>query len=123
MPEYILTEKLNAFDQLTLVRKLSPAIPVVDGLIREENKAKDKNLLTVLMLGQLSDADSEYVVKKCLSVVSRVQETGTAKVQSPTGQLMFDDMSMADILQLVSQVIEVNVGDFLRTALSDLNKG
>jgi len=118
---YRINGTLNVFDQLTLARKLSPALGVVDGLLRKENQSKDKTLLTVLLLGQLSDLESDFVVRKCLSTVVRVQDGGVvAPVLSPEGLLMFDDIDMRTVLGLVDQVIEANLGDFLRTALSGL---
>jgi hypothetical protein len=123
MAEYIITDKLNVFDQLAVARKISPALPIVDGLIRKDNEGKDKTLLVVLLLGQLSDNDSDFVIRRCLSVVSRVQENAqAAKVLAKDGSLMFDDLDMGTITSLVSQVLEVNLGDFLRTALSGLKE-
>lgn len=116
---YSLSGKLDVFTQLSLARKLAPALPVVDVQLKEENKGKPKAILVVMMLAQISDEDSAFVVRKCLSVVMRKQDTGLARVQAANGSIMFDDITMDEILEMVSWVIEENLGDFLRTALTD----
>jgi hypothetical protein len=119
--QYQITGKLNAFDQLNVARKLSPALPIVDGLVREENAGKDMGILVVYILSQLPDKDSAYVVEKCLSVVARKNPDGQlSKVMSSGGVLMFDDVNMKDILDITAKIIEDNLGDFLRTALPNL---
>jgi hypothetical protein len=116
---YSLSGKLDVFTQLSLARKLAPALPIVDVQLQKENKGKPKAILVVMMLAQISDEDSAFVVRKCLSIVMRKQDTGLAKVQADNGSIMFDDIPMEEILEMVSWVIEENLGDFLRTALTD----
>ena len=116
---YQLSGQLNVFDQLALARKLAPALPIVDVQLKNENKEKPKAILAIMMLAQIPDVDSDFVIRKCLSVVMRKQESGLAKRQTSSGSLMFDDISMDDVLELVSWVIEDNLGNFLRTALTD----
>lgn len=121
--QYVLTGKLDAFAQLHIARKLGPAVPIVQGLVATANAAKDKSLLTVLMLAQIGDMDTEHVIHKCLSVVGRRQEGGkVARVQNSDGGLMFDDISMQTLLDLTVAVIEENLGDFFRTALASLEQ-
>lgn len=119
---YSTSGKLDAFSQLHVARKLGPALGAVDSLTRPDNSGKDKSLLTVLILAQINDADSEFVVKKCLSVVVRRQEGSLAKVQSSDGQLMFQDIPLEGLLQLTVAVIEENLGDFFRTSLARLGQ-
>lgn len=116
---YSLSGKLDVFTQLSLARKLAPALPIVDVQLQKENKGKPKAILVVMMLAQISDEDSAFVVRKCLSIVMRKQDTGLARVQADNGSIMFDDITMEEILEMVSWVIEENLGDFLRTALTD----
>lgn len=118
--DYVIGRTLDAFASLHVARKLGPAIPIVEGLVLPDNAGKDKTILTVLMLSHISDADTEYVIKKCLSVVTRMQGGSHAKVTAPDGSLMFDDMSMQDMLALTLAVIEDSLGDFFRTALAGL---
>lgn len=114
--------KLNAFDQLFVARKMAPALPVIDGLVREENANKDLGLLMVIALGQLSDSASDDVLLKCLGCVTVVQSADgkMAKLINSNGDLMFEDVSMDSIVKIAAKVIEVNLGNFFRTALSGL---
>ena len=118
--QYKLSGKLDVFTQLSLARKLAPAIPLVDVQLKMENKDKPKSILVVMMLSQINDSDSDYIVKKSLSLVLRKQMDGSfAKLQAANGSMMFDDVTMDEILELVSWVVEDNLGDFFRTALTD----
>ena len=113
--------KLDAFTQLHIARKLGPALPIVEGLVQPENATKDKSILTVLMLSHINDADVEYIIRKCLSVVTRRQAGGTlAKVSAADGTLMFDDITMSQMMEISMGVVEENLGDFFRTALAGL---
>jgi hypothetical protein len=116
---YSALNRLDAFTQLHVSRKLAPALPLMQGMVNPANAEKDKTLLTVLMLSNVSDDDVEYIIKKCLSVVTREQEGGRqAKIQSSDGSLMFDDIKMEDMLKLTFEIVEENLGDFFRDALS-----
>ena len=119
---FILHGRLDAFTQLHVARKLGPSIPIIEGLIGLENAGKDKNILTVLMLSHISDNDTEYVMRKCLALVYRKQgETmKPAPIQAPDGALVFDDITLSEMLQLTVAVIDENLGTFFRTALANL---
>lgn len=115
--------QLDAFTQLHVARKLSPSMPIVQGLVSPANREKDKTVLVVMMLSRLPDADCEYVIRKCLGVVGRHEPNGPpAKVLDPAGKPMFSDMTMQDMLDLTIAVVEENLGDFFRTALASLDK-
>lgn len=114
---------LDTFTQLNIARRLAPLSVLIQGMTDERNKDKDTTMLVVLMLAQLSDSDSDYVVKKCLAVVTLQQKDSWAKVLSPSGELMFDDMSMQTVINLTTQVVLENLGDFFRTTLSKVQKG
>ena len=114
--------KLTVFEQLAVARKLGPAIPIVEGLVADRNAGKDITLLVVLMLSRLSDAESDEIVKKCLSVVLISQEGGWAKLM-PNGVLMFSDIDLSSLLQLTAAVIVENLGTFFNTALASLHQG
>ena len=118
--EYSTSGKLDTFTQLHVARKLGPAMPVLEGMVDPDNLSKDKTLLTVLMLSKIGDSDVEYIMRRCLSVVTRKHIGGFAKIQTAEGNLMFDDISLHTLLELTVTVIEENLGDFFRTALGGL---
>lgn len=110
---------MDAFSQLHVARKLSPAMPILEPLLADRNAGKDVTLLVVILMSRLSDEETEYVIDKCLSVVSRKQDKGWAKVRV-NGVLMFSDTSMHALVQLTAAAIAENLGDFFRTALANL---
>lgn len=110
---------LDAMAQLGVARRLTPLSVLIQGMTAEENKDKDTTVLVILMLGQLSDADNDHVVKTCLSVVKIQQMDSWAPVTAPGGAMMFSFMSMKVIVDLTTQVILENLGGFFRTALTD----
>ncbi len=120
--QYVTSGPLNAFAQLALARKLAPGIPVLGGMVSDQNKDKDKSLLSLLMLAKLDDADAEYVVRTCLSVVNRVDGGKAAPLMARGGGVMFDDVTMPHMLEIAMAVIEENLGDFFRSALANLDR-
>lgn len=127
--------RLNALDQLHVSRKIAPIIPTLMPIIAEIAKGDlEKTIkaiedgdneeltgleplaeaLTPLMeaFSNLPEADVEYVVHKCLSVVKR----GGAVVCR--GQsIMFDDLGMEHILPLTLAVVRTNLGNFIQGLL------
>ncbi|HBW0960607.1 TPA: hypothetical protein MED93_005896, partial [Klebsiella pneumoniae] len=61
----------------------------------------------------LPDEDVNAVIHPCLSVVSRQHEKGWAKVFDQ-GALMFDDIDLFTMLQLVARVVADSLGNFLK---------
>lgn len=96
--------RLNAFEQHHVLRRLG-----VGGLLSEAK----------------ADADSEYVMKLCLSVVERQQKAGwapvvtkpTTKGDPTTSQLVFDDIKLMELYELVGKVVDENLGDFFHVAV------
>lgn len=114
--------KLSLTDQFGIARKLGAVMPLIGPMVTPDNVEKDKTLLTLLMLGNLSDEVSAYVTGKCLSVVTTTDTSGNlCKLMGPGGTFMFQDVGVEDILQLSAKVIEENLGDFFRTALGSLS--
>lgn len=114
-------DKLDAFAQLHIARKLGPAMPLIEGMVDKDNAAKDLSLLMLMSLSHIDDASCEYVVQKCLSAISIKQDKGWAKL-AVNGALMFDDTTVEEMLKLTAKVVDHNLGDFFRTALGDLSK-
>jgi len=119
-PQYQISGKLNTFDQLAIARKLSPAFPLINAIVAEENKGKEKGVLIIMALGMLSDEHSKFIEEKCLSTVVRTQPDGSLARLYLNGKLMFDDITLSDMTDIIAQVIEDNLGDFLNTVLPDL---
>lgn len=108
-------ERLNAFDQFNVVRKLSGALIILSTPMRREKDEKPPSAeefasLLVASTAALNNADMDYVNRICLSSVRRKQDSGTmAAVMEPrTGQLMFDDIGLTEMSQLLWGVMEAH---------------
>ncbi len=120
--EYVTTRQLSAFAQLALARKLTPAVPILSGMVDKNNADKDRSLLVLLALAKLDDQEADYVMKTCLAVVSRVDHGQHAPLMARDGGLMYDDVTIAQMMELAMGVIEENLGDFFRSALANLGQ-
>ncbi|HEC2581788.1 TPA: hypothetical protein R2K48_004373 [Raoultella ornithinolytica] len=115
--------KLDVFQQLKVSRKL---LPVLAGLVSEFGTLKTQAVAgnsgavmeSVLpkiadTLAALPDDDVNAVIFPCLGVVSRQHEKGWVKVFDQ-GVLMFDDIDLFTMLQLVARVVADSLGNFLK---------
>lgn len=119
------TAKLNVFDQLKVSRKL---LPILAGMMSDFQSIKDdalsgnafKALDTALpkiadALADMSEDDTNAIIFPCLSVVSRQHGKGWTPVFTQ-GQLMFDDIDLIVMLQMVGRVVGESLGNFLPAA-------
>lgn len=115
--------KLDVFQQLKVSRKL---LPVLAGLVSEFSTLKAQAVAgnsgavveSVLpkiadTLAALPDDDVNAVIYPCMGVVSRQHEKGWVKVFDQ-GVLMFDDIDLFTMLQLVARVVADSLGNFLK---------
>jgi hypothetical protein len=127
------TAKLDVFSQLKVSRKL---MPVLAGLLSEFGSLKemmpkkaagddtppsfeqlqplfDKVLPKIAdTIADLSEEDTNAIIYPCLSVVSRQHGKGWTPVFSQ-GELMFDDIDLMSMLQMVGRVVGDSLGNFL----------
>ena len=66
-------------------------------------------------LAGMSEEDTHAILFPCLAVVSRQHGKGWTPVFSQ-GELMFEDIDLMVMLQLVGNVVEDNLGNFLPAA-------
>lgn len=123
--------KLGVFDQLKVSRKL---LPVLAGVLADFGSARamlpagmkldntqfetlapvlDKVLPRIAdALSTLSDEDTNAIIHPCLAVVARQNGTAWTPVFR-SGELMFDDIDLVTMLQLVARVVADSLGNFL----------
>ncbi|MFC0228681.1 phage tail assembly chaperone [Serratia aquatilis] len=111
--------KMDVFAQFRLSRKL---LPMLMGVIGDPKNIKNggTSMETLLpkmaeVISSMSDEDCNAVIYPCLAVVSRQN----GKTWSPVFSqdvLMFDDIDMMDMLQIVGRVVGDALGSFLPTA-------
>lgn len=125
------TSKLSVFDQLKVSRKL---LPVLAGLLAEYGSIRDmlpketgtdsdakaygaifeKVLPKVAdQLAALSEEDTNAIIFPCLSVVSRRQDKSSWAPVARQNELMFDDIDLLSMLQMVGRVVGDSLGNFL----------
>jgi hypothetical protein len=115
--------KMDVFKQLQVGRRIAPLYVLfselaVSGKADEKNAMESDVFRTALASGilRLPDTDFDLVMNECLAVCERQQATGWAKVKAPGGPVMFQDLQVPDILQLMMKVIEDNLGAFFPIA-------
>lgn len=139
--------KLDAMSQLHVSRRIAPIIPVLVPMIQEMAKGDIQELATKLKqatddesqalavadadlsglasafqpfadaLAEMSEENTDYVVKTCLSVVKR-DNGGTLAPVCLNSHLMFSDLELGQILPLVIAVLRVSLGNFIQGLLT-----
>lgn len=117
--------KLSVFDQLKVSRKL---LPVLAGMLGDFQgiksaaeggdvyKALEKALPKIAdSLAEMSEEDTNAIIFPCLSVVARQNGKVWAPVMSQN-ELMFDDIDLMSMLQIVGRVVGDSLGNFLPAA-------
>lgn len=110
--------KMNALHQLHVGRRLLPALVAVG--IRAEDLGKrgsagmvDFMEPAVKLMGSMSDEDVNYVLFKCLAVVTRKQGSGERWAPIVNGErMMFEDIDMPSMVRLTASVLQENLGGF-----------
>lgn len=123
--------KLSVFDQLKVTRKLLPVLAgmmsdfgsirsllpadgKVDTAKFDELKPVFETLLPSIAdeLASLTEEDTNAIIHPCLAVVARKNGTVWTPVFN-SGELMFDDINLLIMLQLVARVVADSLGNFL----------
>jgi len=127
------TSKLSVFDQLKVTRKLLPVLagimpdiqsiksavaPKADGSTNSEAVygVMEKALPKIAeKLADMTEEDTNAIIFPCLSVVARQNGKVWAPVMN-SGELMFDDIDLMSMLQMVGRVVGDSLGNFLPVA-------
>jgi hypothetical protein len=73
------------------------------------------------VLAQMPEDDVNYILKKCLGVCSK--HNGTSWVPMMRGgELMFEDLELATLIQLTMEVVQDNLGPSLRGLLGQTSE-
>jgi len=124
-------EKLDAFKQLHVSRKIAPIVPKLLPMflkfstMGDSMKADLAGMASAFeplaqALAEMPDADCEYVFNACLGVVARHQQGNWASIWT-NGGLMFDDIDLGVMVQIAAKVIWDSLGNFIQGLLE--NKG
>ena len=124
--QYRTTRRLSAFDQLHVARKLAPLMAKLAPTAQKAAEQPESELgFFSLMepvidgLASMSEEDVNFVTQKCLSVTQRQQGQQWAQVSVDQGRrLMFEDIDAMGLLQIAFNVIQENLGNFMRAPSS-----
>lgn len=119
---------LTGRQQFHVARRLAPAIWALFSVVSQDEApitaAKIQTTIDALedlgvlkpvaeCIANMSDADSDYIIDTCLSVVTREASGQWAKVWIPgSGSMFGSDMNLQVIMKLVIAVIKENMGNF-----------
>lgn len=127
--------KLDAFAQLKVTRKL---LPVMAGMVSEIESIRSvlpqvraaggvsgipldqvsvflENVLPKVadVLADMPEESVNAIIHPCLSVVSRKSHAGNWTAVFSQGALMFDDINLVAMLQIVARVVADSLGNIL----------
>lgn len=112
--------KLDAFKQFHLFRKLMPVLSGMGAMFSGDNEdgfTVDQNFWASMgpaatAIAEMSQQDSEYILKTCLHVCQMWNGHQWVRITTPSGELMFEDIDMMQMLQLSFEVMKDNLGSF-----------
>jgi len=114
---------LNAFEQFHVARRIMPILGrlgVSANMIERFGKKADGDDMLALMplvfeqVAAMDQADADYVLHTCLAKCSRQQDTSWAPVLSASKSLMFADIDMPAMLQIVMASLQQNLASFFQ---------
>ena len=109
------SSRMNAMTQFHVARRLSPVFASL-GEAYKKNPNDFTSALPALMgvVSGMPDADVDYIFKSCLRLCQRFQGDALpwANVTTPSGDLMFQDLGMTEMLQITYNVIADNFASF-----------
>ena len=108
--------RLNAFQQLHVVRRLAP---VTERLVALAGSAGDPEAFLgplARTVGELPDADVDYILNACLDVTQIRQDTGGF------GRAIADTVDLDMLLGIAAHVLKDNLSGFFADLPSVLNR-
>src|ERR1700735_2990271 len=110
--------RLNAKDAFHVARRLGYVLTALGIEKGEQFKPTPENFARIILVtsGQVPQADMDFALNTCLGVVKRSMgdHQGWAAIATSTGALMYDDIDMSTMLQIVWHVISAHrLPDFL----------
>lgn len=126
---------LSMFDQAFIVKRLMPALkgittPAILSLApREDGGEPDRGVLLQALpaiadaIYNLSDDDVQTIIKIAAKGVERQNQGGAySPLATPAGDILFQDLTLPQMLQIVGKVVELHLADFFPTAPSNSGK-
>jgi len=115
--------KMDAFKQLHVSRRLIPVLSGLAAASQSDGGAKDLSKMIVPLasaIASMPDADCDYILHACLSVVKIEQGTNKWAPIFVNGQMMFAEVDLAVMIQIAVKVIQDNLSGFFQGAAGAL---
>ncbi|QDW33787.1 hypothetical protein FFE93_012415 [Yersinia sp. KBS0713] len=107
------SKKLDVFAQLKVSRKLLPLLAGILKDLRSGTVTIETALPSIAQsLSDISDEDCNAIIHPCLAIVTRKHGKAYNPIFSG-GELMFDDIDLMAMLQIVGRVVGNSMGNFL----------
>lgn len=107
---------MPALTQLHVGRRLLPALVAIG--VRAEDLSKQEKVgmvdfmePAIKLMGSMSDEDVNYVLFRCLAVVTRREGERYAPIVKGE-RLMYEDIDMPSMIRLTAAVLQENLGGF-----------
>lgn len=105
--------KMDTFKQFHVSRRLVPAFGTMAASVTGEVNFSELVQPLMQAIASMNDADCDFILDACLSVVKRKQKDSWAPIYAGASQaLMFDDIDMSVMLQIAGRVIKDNLAGF-----------
>ena len=113
--------KLNVKEQFAIAKRLGShlILPFVDMMIKGSKNKVTLVPALIMALNKMSDDDANFIIETCLSKVYDVASSPPAPAYV-NGQLMFDSLSLTELLNFTAEIIMRDMLDFLNTVLPSL---
>lgn len=112
--------KMDPFKQFHVLRRMGSLFPSLAGAIRVEDKMLAAGYI-MAALSRLADDDANFIINSCLATCKIQQGSLWADVIDGSGNLMFQDMQLPDIMELVWKVLKDNYAPFMKDLLSKVS--
>lgn len=103
--------RLPVLDQNHVARRYGSVLIFLGTLQRDQPREPSEYARAMVATsGNLSNEDVDFAIGACLSVVQRQQAGGAAwaPVRAPSGQLMFDDIELVELMEIIWHVLREN---------------
>lgn len=106
------SNRMDAFTQFHVMRRLAPIFSNLKDAYADGSTDLSNGLeAAAKAIGDMTDIDSEYVLKACLDATKRKQGETYASLRAG-GRLMFEDIGLQEMMQISWYVLRDNFSPF-----------
>lgn len=110
------TGRLSARQQFHVVRRFGTVAGALGSILEHLKSPKQTSLAKLEPLlkaiGDMPDEDVDYIITNCLAVVQTYRGNAWHRVQALSGEMMYSDIELQHMLQIVFEVMKANLSSF-----------